>query len=84
MARSSLQTHLVRAPEVLGGALAIAGSRVPVRLIGTYAREGRSVDEIHHNYPFLKIAAIEEAIAYYHAHRDEIDAELAREEHGEV
>jgi uncharacterized protein (DUF433 family) len=84
MARSSLKTHLVRDPAVLGGALAIAGSRVPVRLIGAYVREGLGIEEIRASYPFLDVAAVEEAIAYYRTHQAEIDLELDREERGQV
>lgn len=80
MGQPATYAHLTRDPAILGGALAIAGSRVSVRLIGAYVRQGLGPTDILDSYPFLNPAAVQEAIAYYHAHQAEIDAELDREE----
>ena len=41
---------------------------------------GRSPEEIADQYGHLSLAQVHAALAYYHANRDEIDAELAAEE----
>ena len=75
--------QLASDPAVLGGALAIRGTRVPVRLIGAYVRAGRSETDILGDFPFLTRDQVDEAIRYYRAHRPEIDGELDAEERGE-
>jgi hypothetical protein len=41
---------------------------------------GRSPEEIADQYGHLTLAQVHAALAYYHANRDEIDAEMAAEE----
>jgi len=39
---------------------------------------GWSPEEIHEHYPYLTLAQIYAALAYYFDHRDEIDQDIAR------
>jgi uncharacterized protein (DUF433 family) len=39
---------------------------------------GLSAEEIHFQYPHLSLAQIYAALAYYHDHQDELDAEIQR------
>jgi len=54
--------------------------RTRVAMIVTdYAGRGWSAEEIVVQYPYLTLAEIHAALAYYHDHREEIDRELAAE-----
>lgn len=65
---------------VVGGAPCIDGTRVPVRSIALYYKQGYLPEEIVQQYEHLSIAQIYAALAYYHANRAEIDADIAQEE----
>lgn len=55
----------------------IRGTRVAVRHVIAFMKAGHSIDDIvATGLPDLPAAAIYEAVAYYHDHRTEIDAEL--------
>ena len=64
--------HLVRTPEVCGGELCAAGTRVPVTVILDSLAEGAGRDEILCSYPTLRPDHIDAALVYA--------AELAHEE----
>lgn len=54
--------------------------RTRVAMIVTdYAGRGWSAEEIVLQYPYLTLAEVYSALAYYHDHRDEIDHELSAE-----
>jgi uncharacterized protein (DUF433 family) len=59
-------------PDVCGGEVCAAGTRIPVTVILDSLAEGASNEEILQSYPSLKPAHIEAALAYA--------AELAHEE----
>jgi hypothetical protein len=50
---------------------------VPVWLIAAMWKAGDSLEEIAQAYPYLKPAAIYDAIGYYLDHQQEIEAEIA-------
>lgn len=61
------------------GVARIAGSRSRVIDIVLDQREwGLTPDQIHREYPHLSLAQIHAALAYYHDHRAELDAEIER------
>ena len=72
-----LDKMLVKTPGVCGGRLRVAGTRITVDRIATLYRQGESPEEIARTYPHLTLVQIYTALAYYHAHRDEVDRELA-------
>ena len=51
----------------------MAGSRISVRVVVQTARYARSKAELYGAHPTITPEAIEEALAYYAAHRAEID-----------
>jgi uncharacterized protein (DUF433 family) len=64
------------------GVVRIGGSRITLDVIVADYRAGRSAEEIALAYPALSLAEVYAAIAYYLAHRDEVDrycADGARE-----
>ena len=71
---------IVRTPDVRGGRPRIAGTGVTVRRIAGWYKLGLSPEEIADEFGHLSLAAVHAALAYYHANREEIEADLAAEE----
>jgi uncharacterized protein (DUF433 family) len=69
-----------RTPGIKGGTPHIAGTGVTVRTIVRWYRLGMSPEEIAAEYPHLALAQVYAALAYYHANRAEMEAEMAAEE----
>jgi uncharacterized protein (DUF433 family) len=71
---------ITRTPGIVGGRPRIAGTRISVRLIVGLYQQGLSPEEITLDYPHLTLAQVYAALAYYHANREALDAEIAAEE----
>ena len=69
--------YIVRAEGVCGGRPIIKGTRLSVRHIAQLYKTGDTVEEIEHAHPYLKIAAVYDAISYYLDHQPEIEQEIA-------
>ncbi len=67
-------------PGVVGGRPRIAGTRIAVRAIAIWYKQGNTPEEIADQYDHLDLAQVYAALAYYHANRDEIEADIAAEE----
>ena len=76
---TDIGTLITRTPGVCGGRPHIAGTGVSVRRIAGWYKMGQTPEEIADQYGHLSLAQVYAALAYYHANRDEIDAELATE-----
>lgn len=70
---------IVRTPNVRGGRPRIAGTGLTVRRVVEWYKLGLAPEEIAHEIGHLSLADIFAALAYYHANRDEIEADLATE-----
>ena len=70
---------LVKSPEVCGGRLRFDGARITVNQIVVWYKRGYSPEEIADQYPQLTLAQVYTALAYYHANREEIEADLEAE-----
>ena len=70
---------IVRTPDVRGGRPRIAGTGVTVRRIVQWYKLGLSPEEIPARIGHLTLAQVYAALAYYHANREEIEADLAAE-----
>ena len=66
---------IVITPDVRGGRARISGTGVTVRRIVEWYKLGYSPEEIGH----ITLAQVFAAVAYYHANRDEIEADLVNE-----
>jgi len=76
MATKSLDQRIVQTPDICGGTPRIAGHRITVQNIAIWHdRLGWSADEIASEYD-LELADIYAALAYYFAHREEIDQSI--------
>lgn len=65
---------------MLGGESRVAGSRISVRVIVQTARDARDKAELYGAHPTITPEAIEEALAYYDTHRQEIDHSIKENE----
>jgi uncharacterized protein (DUF433 family) len=68
-------------PGYCGGKPHILGHRIKVQHVAIWhERLGMTRAEIVATYPSLSLPAIHAALAYYHGHRQEIDADIAADE----
>ncbi len=75
-----IREHIVSTPEICGGKPRIAGSRIQVKHVAIlHDRQGMSPAEIVSEYPHLTLSGVYAALAYYHDHREEINAEIAED-----
>ena len=58
----------------------IAGTKTLVRRVVVLYKQGAGAEEIARRMSHLNLAQVYAALAYYHANRDEIEADLADEE----
>jgi uncharacterized protein (DUF433 family) len=63
-----------------GGRPKIAGTGLTVRRLVGWYKMGMAPEEISFEYPHLTLAQVHAALAYYHANREEIEADIAQEE----
>jgi uncharacterized protein (DUF433 family) len=73
-------TLIDRDPAIHGGRPKLAGTGLTVRRIVGWYKMGMIPEEIAHEYPHVTLAQVHAALAYYHANRDEIEADIAEEE----
>ena len=72
-------TFITQTPGTCGGRPRIAGTGVSVRRIAGWYKMGRSPEEIADQFGHLALSQVFAALAYYHANRENIDADLAEE-----
>ena len=70
---------IVLTPDVRSGRARISGTGVTVRRIVEWYKSGYSPEEIADEIGHVTLAQVFAALAYYHANRDEIEADLADE-----
>jgi uncharacterized protein (DUF433 family) len=73
-------TLIARIAELDNGRPVIAGTRTSVRRVAVLYKQGASAEEIARRLSHLNLAQVYAALAYYHANRDEIEADLAEED----
>ncbi len=72
-------TLITRTLGLHGGAPHIAGKGITVRRIVTWYKRGLNAEEIADRLGHLTLAEIYAALAYYHANKPEVEADLAAE-----
>jgi uncharacterized protein (DUF433 family) len=75
---------IARDPAILDGEPVVRGTRVPVRTVAILARLYHTLDAVRAAYPMLSAEAINEALAYYGAHWQEIERLIAENEDGDA
>jgi uncharacterized protein (DUF433 family) len=76
---TDIGTLITQTPGVCGGRPQIAGTGVSVRRIVGWYKMGETPEEIADQYGHLSLAQVYAALAYYHANREEIEADLTQE-----
>jgi uncharacterized protein (DUF433 family) len=66
--------------NVLGGSPYVVGSRVPVRRLWAFYRNGTSIERILKRYPQLGPAKVFDALAFALDNQEVLDADLAKED----
>lgn len=77
---TDIGSFIARTDDVRGGRARIAGTGVTVRRVAGWYKLGLMPDEIADRLEHLSLAQVHAALAYYHANREEIDTDIAREE----
>lgn len=72
--------RIARNGRILDGEPAIDGTRIPVRSIVIMYHLYRDIDRIIAAFPHVDRSAVEEALAFYEMHREEIDRYIAENE----
>lgn len=62
--RYRITNRIISDPQILGGKPVIEGTRISVELILEFLRSGMTLDEILQEYPHLKRADLEAALAF--------------------
>ena len=77
----SIDARIESTPGVCGGKPRIAGHRIRVQdIVCWHELQGMTPDEIVSGYPQITLADVHAALAYYHAHRDEIQRHMRDDE----
>ena len=79
MITTDIGTLIARSSDGKGRA-AIAGTKTSVRRVVVLYKQGAGAEEIARRLSHLSLAQVYAALAYYHANRAEIEADLAEEE----
>ncbi len=69
-------TLIVSTPDIRGGRPRIAGTGVTVQRIAVWYKLGADPDKIGYRIGHLSPAQVYAALAYYHANREMIDAQI--------
>lgn len=70
---------ITTSPDLQSGRPIIAGTGTSVRRIVTLYKQGDSADEIVADKPYLTLAQVHAALAYYYANQQVIDQDLDAE-----
>jgi uncharacterized protein (DUF433 family) len=70
---------IVRSDDIRGGRPRVAGTGVTVRRIVGWYKQGLSPEEIITELSHLSLAQVYAALTYYHANREEIEADITAE-----
>ena len=72
-----IREHVVATADTCGGKPRIAGSRIQVKHVAfLYERLRFTPEQIVSEFPHLTLADIHAALAYYHDHREAMNAEI--------
>ncbi|OCQ95649.1 hypothetical protein BCD67_10550 [Oscillatoriales cyanobacterium USR001] len=77
---TDIGTLITSHPGIHGGCPIIAGTGVTVRRIAIWYKQSLTAEEIADRIGFLTLTQVYAALTYYHANKEEIDADIAAEE----
>ena len=77
---TTLYSLLAQSPDICGGRIRLDGTRITVHRIATLYRQCYASEDILRTFPHLANGQVYAALAYYHANRAQIDAELSADD----
>jgi uncharacterized protein (DUF433 family) len=77
---TDIGTLVICSPDIGNGRPFISGTRTSIRRVVVLYKQGATAEEIVRRMSHLSLAQVYAALAYYHANRDEIEANLAEED----
>jgi uncharacterized protein (DUF433 family) len=77
---TDIGTLIISSPEIRGGRPRLSGTGVTVHRVVSWYKLGLEPEQIADRLGHLSLAQVHAALAYYHANRQEIEAELEAEE----
>src|SRR5437763_12668121 len=77
---TDIGTLITQTPEIHGGRPHVAGTGVTVQRVVMWYKLGLNPEEIAREIDHLSLAQVYAALAYYHANRERIEADIASEE----
>ena len=77
---NDIGTLIVQDPKIRSGRPILAGTGVTVHSIVIRYKRGLTPEEIAEQFGHLSLAQVYAALAYYHANREEIEADLKEDE----
>ena len=72
--------HVSADPKILGGSPYVVGSRVPVRRLWSFYRDGVTVETLLKRFPQLGAARLFDALAFAFDNPEVIEADIAEEQ----
>ena len=78
MSTISIYPHIVKEPDSPARLESHPRTRVAM-IVMDYLGRGLGPEDIVRHYPYLALAEVHAAMAYYHDHQEEIDAEIQAE-----
>jgi hypothetical protein len=77
---TDIGTLVICSPDIGNGRPFIVGTGTSVRRVVVLYKQGATAEEIARRMSHLSLAQVYAALTYYHANRDEIEANLAEED----
>jgi uncharacterized protein (DUF433 family) len=77
-------SHITKRPGVRGGKACIDDTRISVVDVVALLKQGLGDQQIVERYPSLSLAQIHAAISYYYENREELEANLAKDDDAEA
>ena len=77
---TAIDSLLTSSPDVRHGRPCISGTGISVMRIAILHNLGHSIEDIVRKYEHLTPAGVHAALAYYFAHKSEIDAEISADQ----
>jgi len=77
---TDIGTLVTYSPDIRNGRPIITGTKTSVSRVVVLYKQGANAEEIARRMSHLNLAQVYAALTYYHANRDDIEADLAEED----
>ena len=76
----SIHPYVTRKKGVCGGRSIVRGTRIPVRSLIQWYKQGLTIEDVMREFPQLKPSQVHDAFSYYYDNRKEIEKDIAENE----